>query len=160
MEVYLGRYLVSRDGTMFSITKDGLRPKKHFITERGYARQELLGKKREYVHRIVAKAYLHTDGKKDQVDHINGNKLDNRVENLRWCTRSENMAFYLSSDKKAATTNSPKKIVGICVESQKETVFDSLHKAAALTGAKTTSIRACLKGCMKTSGGYYWRLYT
>jgi len=55
----------------------------------GYKRIKLC-KKHFLVHRLVALAFIDNPENKPQIDHIDRNKQNNNIENLRWCLRSEN----------------------------------------------------------------------
>jgi hypothetical protein len=64
---------------------------KFWVTNKGYHRVGLNGDK-HMVHRLVANAFLAKEEGKTQVNHKNGIKSDNRVENLEWCNASENQS--------------------------------------------------------------------
>lgn len=77
-------------------------------THNGYLQVKLYryGKmSREYVHRIVASAFIPNFETKPQVNHKNENKSDNRVENLEWVTSKENLN-YGTRVKRAAKSKS------------------------------------------------------
>jgi len=84
-------YFVDAQGRVYSKRKfNKLTELKQSKTgHKGYVKVRI-NKKDMFVHRLVAIAYLNNPLNKETVNHINGIKHDNRVENLEWCTRSEN----------------------------------------------------------------------
>jgi hypothetical protein len=89
-------YAVDDQGNIFSLpkkTRKGIRILKSIVGKNGYPMLDLCKDgqiKRFLVHRLIAQTLLPNPNNKEQVNHINGNKLDNRLENLEWNTRSEN----------------------------------------------------------------------
>jgi hypothetical protein len=85
-------YLIYEDGRVFS------KKKGKFINSspnsRGYVQVKLIkdGKQKTFkIHRLIAIHYIPNPDNKPEVDHINRITTDNRLENLRWVNRSENM---------------------------------------------------------------------
>lgn len=56
------------------------------------------------VHRLVAQAFIPRIAGKEQIDHINGIRNDNREENLRWCTCKENLNYPLAKENNSTST--------------------------------------------------------
>ena len=104
-------------------------------------------------HRIVAKAFVPNPEGKKFVDHINRIRDDNRAENLRWVTASENQQHRI--DKKRGACG--RKVVQLDSEGGTLETWDSCRAAAAAVGVSAPNISHCCRNPQKTAGGFRWR---
>lgn len=126
--------------------------------------------KQRLVHRLVAFAFLPCDISKPQVNHIDGNKENNDLSNLEWCTQSYNMkhAFLVlkrhignftkgNYDSKGIKKyNDARKEKVVCLDTGK--CFESVRDAERKTKIHAASISRCVSGKQKSAGGYRWAL--
>lgn len=147
-------YLITRNGVIInSITNKELKP---IVEKKGYLHVNLYKngiRKSIKVHRLVAIAYIDNSNSYPQVNHINGIKDDNRVENLEWCNNSQNQIHaynnglnYISEISKSKISKANSKIV---LDTENGIFYDSMKLAAKVKGISIYTLSDYLRGKTK-----------
>lgn len=100
---YEGSYKVSNFGRVISCKYSKIIEIKASVSNKGYYGVSLYSNNRRkhfLVHRLVAQAFIPNPKNKPQIDHIDGNPLNNNASNLRWCTQKENCNFTIAIGRK------------------------------------------------------------
>lgn len=118
----------------------------------GYLRCTVAPYYRDRVHRFVALAFIQNPEGKPQVNHMNGNKSDNRAVNLEWVTVKENAVD--ASRKGLLSTERKKNIPIVAIGNGKIAHFTSLKQAGLVLQIDPKNISKCLSGKRMTAGGY------
>ena len=106
------------------------------------------------VHRLVAMTFCRREGARDEVNHKDGNKLNNRADNLEWTTRGENLLH----SYRVLGNPPPRSRSVLCVETG--VIYPSAAAAGEHIGVDSSGIiKAIKKNGQSRAGGYRWEFY-
>lgn len=164
------RYVNTIGGAKRKIKDKILKPT---LDSRGYYVVSLYNEKGKsnpkLIHRLVCETFLENKNNYPVINHINGIKIDNRLENLEFCTQSHNIkeAYRLGLEKPNKTNlgkfgiknKKARKIKQIDINTNEIiNVFYGVCEAGRKTGINYRNIDLCLKNKRNYAGGYKWEL--
>lgn len=121
------------------------------------------------VHRLVAETFISNPENKPEVNHKNGIKTDNRMENLEWVSHSENnkhkyrvLGYKASSPMKGkfGKDNHLSKTVIQTQDGKFIAFYNGIREAERQTGINHHRISECCRGNTRTAGGFEWQYLT
>ena len=149
-----------------------LKPKNMKLVDNGngYIRANLNQngiKKREYIHRLVALAFIPNPENKPFINHIDNDPKNNHVENLEWCTAKENSDWMAKQGRNKRTKTwlkhlhesqekFKKPVIAKNIKSG-ETIYIENVNGCRKYGFEPSCVCNCCKGIRKTHKGYTFR---
>lgn len=166
---YEGKYQISSFGNIKSLNfnhtgKEKLLVKK--VNHKGYEYVTLYNNGKQFyprIHRIVAETFIQNLDNLPQVNHIDGNKCNNNVENLEWCTNLENMRHAIQNNlvrNKGKYNKRSKRVAQINEKNEIVNIFDSLGEASRYLniGYKVTGrLSMVCNNKINMAYGYKWK---
>lgn len=158
-------YLVSDCGRVRNITTG--RILKATTTKTGYRRVTLyngIERKSFLVHRLVAMAFIGVPNDPElQINHLDGDKSNNRIDNLEWCTQSENLAHSFkiglrNYNLQQLLNKNRKRVRQLDMKGEPIREWESMSEAARQLGLSVSNICNCCAGRLNSTGGYRWEI--
>lgn len=178
---YEGLYQVSNFGRVKSLKRKINHPYrsrnvkekilKSTVDRNGYLHINLYkngNKKFATIHRLVATTFLNEE-KYMEVNHIDGNKTNNNIKNLEWCTKSENIKHtynklgrkpsYRKLYNRGIKNKCSKKVIQLTIDNTEIKIWDCLRDVQRELKIGQPEITKCCQGKRKTAGKYKWKYF-
>lgn len=137
--------------------KKGIILKQSFDKD-GYLKVALKGNTKKS-HRIIAELFVNNPSDLPEINHIDGNKTNNKADNLEWCTRKYNIKHSIDIGLHATSETSVCSIK--IMQFDKNNIFmkeyNSIREAEKETGICNATISKVCRGLGNTAGGYKWK---
>ena len=166
-------YFVTKEGLVFSSKTNKFL--KFSYDQQGYQRVGLYvgnyKSKTIKVHRLVAETFIDNIENKKDVNHIDGNKANNNIFNLEWCTRSENIKHAFKNGLSKISENQKNRFIQMTksqilannpaarklINTETGEIFDTIKEVLPLVKLKRTTFQAMLnnQNPNKTNFKYY-----
>lgn len=111
--------------------------------------------KRCRVHRLVAQAFIPNKDNRPYVNHIDGNRTHNSVDNLEWVTAQENAQHSVEQGLRQKGRN--RAVIQYTMDGERLLTFQSITEAAKETNSKATKITLCCQRKRRSTNDYQWR---